>query len=238
LPVSKVGCLTEIEGKIYAGLIRYGFVIINDSKLEVENVMQLPREANLTENTDTHMSVTSIVAENGNLLINCLDDGILRVNDSEEVTLVKRIHQYAFSKLKTCDDKIFLILDPIGEGGIEMLSYERGSFIPRKDLTFTLEKNQYMVGSFFKSESFLVYGVYGKGIVFVNSFRQEIRIPDLKKILSKRPSSIYDLYFDGEYFWIGTPRDGAYMIPRDIMMEYVAKAKPIPIPREYWHEKE
>jgi len=116
LPVSKVGCLTEIEGKVYVGLIRYGFVIMSDSNLEVENVMELPREVDLTENSDTHMSVTSIVAENGDLLINCLDDGILRINDSEEVTLVKRTQQYSFSKLKTCDDKIFLILDPIGEG--------------------------------------------------------------------------------------------------------------------------
>jgi len=238
LPVSRIACMTEIEGKIYVGLIRYGFTVINDNNLEDIHSVELRRTPDLMTNPDEFHTVESIAKIKQGLLLSLSGDGIYLFQSAHKLKLLRNTSEFMSSTFSVTPKGIFLVLVPTEGDAFCIEEWNQTRFVWRRDLDFMLGKWQEVSMSFYDWKDRLWIAVSELGICCFDENAKTVRIVSDDDILVDNLNFIYGFYFDGEYFWIGTPNDGAQMVPKDIMMEYVAKAKPIPIPREYWHEKE
>jgi len=230
--------MTKIDKKIYVGLIRYGFTTIDDQNLEDVRSVPLPRTPDLITNPDEFHTVESIAKTREGLLLCLGDEGVFLLEGRNKLRLLRDTKEFVLTRFTRVGKSLFLILVPTGEHPYLIEEWVINRFVRRKDLDFILGDGQEVSQSFYNWKNSLWFAVSQLGICCFDENAKTVRIVSDDDILVDNLNFIYGFYFDGEYFWIGTPNDGAQMIPKDIMMKYVAKAKPIPIPKKYWHEKE
>lgn len=223
---NKVCGLFFVGEQLYVGYFDFGYSIIDINNLSLIKTLKLLKDKSKYPEPMNLYSIFEIIKINNTFFINTFGDGIY-INSCEKKNLINGTEGFNGDFLENVNNELYFIGEPFDDKKIKIFNIIDNILVQRNDLDGFLKDGQTTIGSFYKIDKYLVYAVSQLGICFKNLKNGEIKIISDKSILPDRFKFIYSFCFDGEYFWIGTPEDGAVMVTKKKMFELLKYASKV-----------